>query len=167
LEVCRNQNLTLTSFASDGGTWPFFVASDTDPADYYHGENTQGGWTPQTRLEFDKVRRSFIETHQPARVILCGRWSFYHRQLGDAKLQRYFEDLLSIIPNSSALIIIGQPPTLPFGSAGLSSGRLDVPRYRAFAEDAEELSHRQSAHTVIGRFGDNDARIRFVPVDDI
>lgn len=167
LAACRNHDLVLTSFAADGGTWPFFVRDGTNPSDYYHAENSPGGWTPETRIQFDELRRNFMSRNTPRAVVICGRWSFYHSRLRNTGFRQYFLDLLQQIPESAKVLIIGQPPTLPFGASGLISGQLDIPPYRAIAEDSEELFHRQSAHSAIRQLAADDARIVFVPVDSV
>lgn len=165
LSACREHDLVLTSFAADGGTWPFFVADGTNPSDYYHNENSPGGWTPETRLQFDTVRREFLLRNDPAFVVLCGRWSFYYNHLRRSAFQQYFTDLLRELPESTNVVVIGQPPTLPFGAAGLTSGHLDIPPLRAIAEDPEERSHRLAAHSVISQLAADNKRMKFVPVD--
>ena len=167
LAACRNHDFVLTSFAADGGTWPFFVADGTNPSDYYHAENSPGGWTPETRIQFDELRRDFMSRNTPRAVVICGRWSFYHSRLRNPGFMQHFRDLLKHIPESAKVVVIGQPPTLPFGASGLISGKLDIPPYRAIAEEPEELINRRSAHSAILELAEEDGRIAFVPVDAV
>ena len=165
LDICLQEGCVLTSFAADGGTWPFFVAEGALPANYYHSEASPDGWTPERRLAFDDARRNFIRSTSPSVIFVCGRWSHYYSELGPKSFERHMIDLLDELPATSVVVIPGQPPTLPFGSSGLSSGKLEIPPYRAFSEDPMEREKRQSAHSVIEKIARQDSRIRFVPVD--
>lgn len=167
LEICRDREKTLTSFAADGGTWPFFVVPGTDPSEYYAKTSNSGGWTPERRLEFDTIRRDFIQKHSPKLVIICGRWDFYFNELGIDRFESYVKDVLSFLPGDCRFLILGQPPMLPFGSGGFTSGVLDIPVLRAFTEDPAVSVRRHSAHTVLARLAAESSRGEFVFVDGV
>jgi hypothetical protein len=132
----------LTFFGADGGTSPFLVGDDA-PSDHY-----VDGWTDKERVEFDRHRLQFIYHNAPNIVVLCGRWEAYYTKWGDNKFRNKFYQLLEACPKSTFLLI-EQPPILPFGSEGFTSGRIEQPILRAFKEDVTTRKNRQHANTLI------------------
>ena len=167
LNICISKDITLTSFAADGGTWPFFIAHGTKPDRYYAADMTVDGWNPERRVEFDIVRQEFLQAYCPGAIILCGRWSHYYNVLGKDQFAAYVRDLIHRLPQRSRFLILGQPPTLPFGSSGFTSGNLSVPPARAFAEEVWERQSRYLAHQTLKTICSQGNRGHFVSVDSV
>jgi peptidoglycan/LPS O-acetylase OafA/YrhL len=137
--IAQDQDLILTSFAADGGTWPFFVASGSDAEEY-----SAGGWSREDRLAFDVYRREFIQVHSPRCVVIAGRWSFYLTKLGEQVFRQHVDALIQGLPVDANVILVEQPPELPFGSGGFSAGRLSIPWLRTFFELPESKEKREA-----------------------
>jgi hypothetical protein len=99
--------------------------------------------------------------------VLTGRWAHYLTLHGADGLQRHVCELIDVFPAETRVIIIGQPPELPFGSGGFQEGELSIPPLRAFFEDAETSRRRVTAHQIFNQVAASDSRVRFVDVQPI
>jgi peptidoglycan/LPS O-acetylase OafA/YrhL len=160
-QAAEATGLMLTSFAADGGTSPFMVPEGEPTTDY------GPSWDHKDRLRFDQVRRQFIAKHRPRIAVLTGRWAHYLTLHGADGLQRHVCELIDVFPAETRVIIIGQPPELPFGSGGFQEGELSIPPLRAFFEDAETSRRRVTAHQIFNQVAASDSRVRFVDVQPI
>ena len=160
-EAAEAVGLTLTSFAADGGTAPFFVPVGAPTTGYGLG------WEADDRRRFDVVRREFIVKNRPRLVVLTGRWAAYLWLHGARGLDQHFRTLLASIPAETRVIILGQPPELPFGSGGFQDGELSIPPLRAFFEDSEVRDRRITAHQIIKRLAASNSKVKFVDVQSI
>lgn len=158
---CETLNLKLGFYGAANGTSPFYVLDD-NPADYYR----QGGWEPAQRLEFDQCRRDFLVRFRPRTIFVCARWALYIDQLEVEELVRHIESLVASAPDSS-FIFVGQPPELPFGGTGFTSGVLDVPPWRGFDENPAVTEARSRSHSVIRKVCNRLRRCRFVETESM
>ena len=166
-DVANELDLKVTSFAADGGTSPFFVPRNADANMYYAGRSVQGGWTSDSRLEFDTARRAFIAAHQPVVVVVCCRWNTVLDTFGDQFLEDHLVSLVGEFSDNTQFLLLGQPPELPFGETGLSSGTLDVPPLRLINEDPEVARRRDSAHLVLRKIVSENPRVHFLSIEDL
>ena len=159
--VAEQLQLSMTFFGADGGTSPFFLRDTDNPRDFY-----AEGWTEEDRREFDRVRRSFLIDSKPRLTIIVGRWSHYFRQFGEVDFRRRVLELANSVPAPGRLLFICQPPELPFGADGFTSGYLNVPPLRAFAELSDVSKARRGSEEVFGQLASKDQRVGFMTTED-
>jgi SGNH domain (fused to AT3 domains) len=138
---------------------PFFIPENSDAKRYGH----EPYWPSNTRQEFDQHRRRFIASNTVPLVILCSRWSNYLKWT-QAEFDRDFEELLRTFPTSQVLVI-GQPPELPFGTSGLSTGPIDLGRFTPFRERATAREGRAQIHARIREIMRRHPRVRFLETE--
>lgn len=156
-ESCAKLGLKLTFFGADGGTSPFFMEEGAQLLDYGKG------WSYTDRKAFDHNRIQYIKESKPRYVFICARWSTYHSW----NKIRFSEHLKRIreASSSSTLIFVGQPPELPFGSEGFTTGVLDHPTLRAFSELPYATDFRQIIHARLREFCASNQDCHFIETE--
>lgn len=152
-----NEGLALAFYGADGGTCPFFVGDDDI-------SNFGKGWPPQQRREFDSCRKDFIVKHKPSLIFVCGNWTHYVQLFGKEQFSSHLANIVQA-GAKSAFVFVGQPPILPFGSAGFSSGTLDLPPLRGFREDSDKSANRIEAHRLISSLCEKQSNCQFVATE--
>jgi hypothetical protein len=154
---CEKLNLKLTFFGADGATSPFLIEEGSQLLDYGIG------WNATSRKAFDEDRIQFIKKSKPRYVFICARWSMYQ-----SWTRSRFDDHLSRIGevcSESKIIFIGQPPELPFGDAGFTSGVLNHPTLRVLSEPPFATAHRQKIHTRLRQFCKSQPNCHFIDTE--
>ena len=135
IEACKQNDLIPAYYGAGAATSPFWVAEESDPEEYYFIK-----WTPDTRREFDEYRQRFIEQNKPQIIVICARWDWYIRWTKE-KLFQHLDQLRNIAPKTK-ILIIGQPPVLPFG--GFSEyNSIRIPPFGKILEPLSSQKNRQ------------------------
>ncbi|RYD70861.1 MAG: SGNH/GDSL hydrolase family protein [Verrucomicrobiaceae bacterium] len=101
-EICRDLRTTVSFFGMDGGASPLLNLRE--------GDQGTGILTPPQRAEFDRARILNLQKWKPPVVIIAARWDQYPEK------QAEFEEMLAFLKTlGSQVILIEQPPVLPFG----------------------------------------------------
>jgi len=156
-QSCESLGLRLAFFGADGGTSPFLMEEGVPAGDYGRG------WTLEERRAFDAARLAFISQAKPRFVFVCARWDSY--SWTEARLTTHLRRLKEAC-GSSHLIFLGQPPVLPFGSDGFTSGFLEKPVLRPFAEFPYTTDSRDKMHEILRRFCTNNPDSHFVSTEE-
>jgi hypothetical protein len=138
---------------------PFFVPENSKA----HRYGPTPYWPSNTRQEFDRHRRRFIASNTVPLVIVCARWSNYLNWTQE-EFDRDFEELLRTFP-ASQMLVIGQPPELPFASSGFSTGPIDVGPFTSFRERATAREGRAQIHARIREITRRHPRVRFLETE--
>ncbi len=138
---------------------PFFVPKGTKTDQYGHTPH----WPSNTREEFDRHRRRFIASNTIPLVIVSARWFNYHRWT-EKEFERDFEELLRTFPTAQ-MLVIGQPPELPFASSGLSEGPVDMGLWTPFRERTTAHEGRRLIHARILEITRRHPRVRFLETE--
>lgn len=120
-------------------------------------------WPSDTRQEFDRHRRRFIASNAVPLVIVSARWFNYFRWT-ENEFERDFEELLRTFPTSQ-MLIIGQPPELPFASSGFSEGPIDIGLWTPFRERTTAREGRRLIHARILEITRRNPRVRFLETE--
>jgi hypothetical protein len=157
-QCCEDLGLRLLFFGADSGSSPFFMELGAPVSDY-----SVRGWEMAERRIFDQARIDLIKQSKPRFVVVCARWSRYNTWVE----KRFFEHLQRIrdISAGSQLVILGQPPELPFGGEGFSSGILDSPVFRTFREFSFATESRRNVHDRLRRFCSATSNSHFVETE--
>ncbi len=138
---------------------PFFVPENPRTDRYGHTPY----WPSNTRQEFDRHRRRFIASNTVPLVIVCARW-FNGHLWSEEEFDQDFEELLRAFPNSQ-MLVIGQPPELPFGSSGFTKGPIDTGPWTPFRERASAREGRRRIHERILKITRRHPRVRFLETE--
>jgi hypothetical protein len=117
-------------------------------------------WSPDKRLELDRIRRECFAAHQPPVVVVGGRWlthANWNRQDFDAGLS----NLVAMLPRSHFLML-GQAPELPFGDQGFHRTSTDLGRWTKTRELASKHEARERVHGWIREFAAQNPRVHFL-----
>lgn len=157
-EGCRSRGLTLASFGV-AATTTFYVPEGADVRQYYFGSN----WTDSTRREFDAARREGLRRLRPRVVLLCVAWS----TLADWGRERFERELAELIRSAGGarVVVIGQPPSLPFGEGGIEAARVELGPWTSTAEPARAATDRKQVHGWIRDVAGRVSNVRFVETE--
>ncbi|WP_309381267.1 acyltransferase family protein [Cerasicoccus frondis] len=154
------EDLTFAYYGALGATSPFLVEPDSNPSTYYFS-----GWTPTQRLEFDEARIAFVEIYQPRVIFLGGRWEaelYRHQEKG---FKRHLDALFAVLKDSN-VIIVGQPPILPFGDAGFHDTSFDLPLWRRTDEHKWSKETRKRVNQMLADFASANSNCYFVSLEE-
>jgi len=138
--VLGDAGLNYAAFPASGAS-PFFV-----PDGAYFGDYAETSlWVAEERLVLDQTRLRFLSTNQPSLIILTARWGLWQRT-GHDGIQAGLQRIQELAPRAQ-LLILGQPPELPFGSSGFYE---TPPRLGPLTQSREPKHLRVRRHRVHG-----------------
>ena len=122
-QSCESLGLRLAFFGATA-TSPFLIEPGASATEYGYG--IVGKTAIEDREAFDEDRVAFIAQAKPRFVFICARWkNLYNENRFSEHLERLREAC-----GASQIIFLGQPPELPFGSEGFTSGSFQFFRLR-------------------------------------
>ena len=159
-DACKNNNLRLTFFGAGFGSSPFLLEQGRPVSDYV---DNGGGWNVKNRQVFDDARITFIKQSKPQFVFICASWHRYFEW--DQKRFNTHLQRLRDTCGSSEFIFLGQPPELPFGGDGFTSGTLESPFFRRFYEFPAAAHARHKMHEKLRQFCATTPNCHFVDME--
>lgn len=160
LEACKKTKLRPTFFGANYGSSPFLMEQGAPVSDYC---DSGSGWSVEDRPTFDRARIALIEQAKPRFILILAHWSRYF-VWSDDRLNSHLQRLRQV-SGQSQLIFVGQPPELPFGSGGFTSGNLESPVLRKDAEFPETTFSRRKIHQRLKQFCASNSNCHFVEME--
>jgi hypothetical protein len=159
-QVLGEAGLNYAAFPASGAS-PFFVPEGADYRDYAETSI----WEKEERLVLDQTRLRFLSTNQPTLIILTARWGLWQRSGRDG-IQAGLQRIQELAPRAQ-LLIVGQPPELPFGSSGF----FETPPRLGLLTPSREPKHvrvrRHMAHVWLTEYASLHSGVHFVDTEAV
>jgi peptidoglycan/LPS O-acetylase OafA/YrhL len=157
VELGLNTKILLAS-----GTSPLFVDDEDHVRDYIGSAKLSAS----ERLQYDIFRKSTINKLKPSLIILSGRWDSYWSKFRGDRLMNNLRNIKESFDKTN-IIILGQPPVLPFGSDTFISGTLDAPPLRSTKEFSLIKRRREEMHHYLKKFCKENSNCHFLDTEHI